>query len=103
MQVGAIEARIWNLRLSLNLTSEDGQIQIQPSQEFNSSYILQGWPTTQLGEEYKPFKSRKDELSVPDGRILWGARVVVLPPGQKSVLEEMHETHLGVSKMKALA
>ena len=66
-------------------------------------YILQGWPTTQLGEEYKPFKSRKSELSVLDGCILWGARVVVPPPGQKSVLEELHETHLGASKMKALA
>ena len=66
-------------------------------------YILQGWPTTQLGEEFKPFNSRKDELSVLDGCILWGARVVVPPPGQKAVLEELHETHLGVSKMKALA
>ena len=66
-------------------------------------YILQGWPTTQLGEEFKPFNSRKDELSILDGCILWGARVVVPPPGQKSVLEELHETHLGVSKMKALA
>ena len=33
-------------------------------------YILQGWPTAQLGEEYKPFTSRKDELSVLDGCIL---------------------------------
>ena len=66
-------------------------------------YILQGWPTAQLGEEYKPFTSRKDELSVIDGCILWGARIVVPPPGQKSVLEELHETHLGASKIKALA
>ena len=66
-------------------------------------YILQRWPTAQLGEEYKPFTSCKDELSVLDGCILWGARVVVPPPGQKSVLEELHETHLGASKMKALA
>ena len=28
---------------------------------------------------------------------------MVPPPAQKSVLEELHETHLGASKMKALA
>jgi len=56
-------------------------------------YILQGWPTAQqLAEEFKPFKSRKSELTVLDGCILWGARVVVLTQGQKSVLEELHET-----------
>ena len=38
-----------------------------------------------------------------DGCILWGAQVVVPPPGRKAVLEELHETHLGANKMKALA
>ena len=31
------------------------------------------------------------------------SRVVLPLSSQKSVLEELHETHLGVSKMKALA
>ena len=66
-------------------------------------YILQGWPTTQLGEEFKPFKSRRGERTVLNGCILWGARVVIPTQGQKSVLDELHETHLGASKMKALA
>jgi len=29
--------------------------------------------------------------------------VVVPPPGHKAVLEELHKTHLGINKMKALA
>ena len=66
-------------------------------------YILKGWPTTQLGEEFKPFKSRKSELTVLNGCIIWRARVIVPTNGQKSVLEELHEAHLGASKMKALA
>ena len=37
-----------------------------------------------------------------DGCILWGAQVVVPPPGCKAMLEELHETHLGANKMKAL-
>ena len=34
---------------------------------------------------------------------MWGARVVVLLQGGKLLLDELHETHPGVSKMKALA
>jgi len=66
-------------------------------------FILQGWPTTQLDEEFQPYCKRKSELSVLDGCILWGARVIVPPQGRKLVLEELHDTHLGASKMKSLA
>jgi len=65
-------------------------------------YVLQGWPTTQLDEQFKPFCQHKAELSVLDGCILWGARVIVPPPGRKPVLE-LHDSHLGASKMKSLA
>ena len=67
------------------------------------NYLQQGWPYSELEKEFKPFKSRRNELSIMDGCILWGARVVVPPPGHKAVLEELHETHLGANKMKVLA
>ena len=66
-------------------------------------YIMVGWPDTQLEEEFKPYRSRWKELSTLDGCILWGSRVVIPPQGRKAVLEELHETHPGCSKMKALA
>ena len=66
-------------------------------------YLLLGWPDQQLGEEFKPFTSRKDELSLQDGCILWGSRVVIPPQGREAVLEELHESHPGICKMKALA
>ena len=37
-----------------------------------------------------------------NGCILWEARVVILTQGQKSVLDELHETHLDASKIKAI-
>ena len=43
------------------------------------------------------------ELSLLEGHILWGARIVISPQGHKLLLEELHETHTGVSKLKALA
>uniref|UniRef100_H3AQ55 Gypsy retrotransposon integrase-like protein 1 n=1 Tax=Latimeria chalumnae TaxID=7897 RepID=H3AQ55_LATCH len=54
-------------------------------------YVLCGWP------------QRKNELSVEDGCILWGSRVIIPPPGQKQKLAELHEGHPGSSRMKALA
>ena len=44
-------------------------------------------------------------MSVPDECtcVLWGSRVVVPLPGRQAVLEELHDTHLGASKMKSLA
>ena len=65
--------------------------------------LRQGWPSSKLGDDFKPYQTRWKELSLLDGCVLWGARVIVPPPGRKLVLEELHETHPGVSKMKALA
>ena len=61
------------------------------------------WPEKKLDKEFQPYSSRKDELSVLDGCILWASRVVIPPPGQKLLLDELHENHPGKSKMKALA
>ena len=33
----------------------------------------------------------------------WASRVVVPPPGRQLILDELHDTHPGISKMKALA
>jgi len=43
------------------------------------------------------------ELSVLDGCVLWGSRVVISPQCQQAVLQELHPTHLGMTKMKSLA
>ena len=64
--------------------------------------VLQGWqPTTE--EELRPFHSRRNELSVHDGCVLWGSRVVIPQAGRARVLGELHEEHPGTSRMKALA
>ena len=35
--------------------------------------------------------------------MLWGSRVVVPPPGRQAVLQELHEGHPGITRMKALS
>ena len=67
-------------------------------------FALTGWPTScpHLGDEMKPYWSRKDEISIFDNCLLWGSRIIVPPQGRKSLLELLHISHAGVSRMKSL-
>ena len=64
--------------------------------------VRQGWSNSP-DSALSPFYSRRYELSVQDGCLLWGSRVIVPPSGRKAVLNELHEAHPGISRMKALA
>ena len=67
-------------------------------------FVLHGWPDSEMSaEELGPYKSRQNELSVEDGCVLWGNRVVIPPSLQSQVLSELHEAHPGMTRMKALA
>ena len=67
--------------------------------------ILSAWRTDmdEAEVEMKPYYSRKDELTVLKGCILWGSRVVIPPQGREALTEELHATHTGIVKMKNLA
>ena len=53
--------------------------------------------------ELRRYSQKALELSVVDGILLWGSRVIVPHPGRDIILQQLHETHPGVSKMKNLA
>ena len=66
-------------------------------------FTLHGWPASVENEIMKPYFSRRQELSIQGGCLLWGSRVVIPPQGRKEVLSILHETHPGVFRMKSLA
>jgi len=67
-------------------------------------YVKTKWPKPQTLEAgLRPFYRRREELSLQDGLLLWGSRVVIPPPGRKEVLRELHEGHPGMSRMKSSA
>ncbi|XP_048578377.1 uncharacterized protein K02A2.6-like [Nematostella vectensis] len=66
-------------------------------------YLLRGWPTDDTDPALTPYRKRRDELSVQDGCILWGARVIIPPDGRDQVKRELHSAHPGINRMKALA
>ena len=51
----------------------------------------------------QPFERRKNKLSLQDGCILWGGRVVIPSQLREQVVEELHAAHPGIVKMKSLA
>ena len=67
------------------------------------SLILEGWPEGLKSDELHPYYLKRSELSVLNGCILWGSRVVIPPQGRERVVEELHATHPGIVKMKSLA
>ena len=66
-------------------------------------WTLQGWPGWLKDPEFQPYFRRKHELSVEEGCVLWGSRVIIPPQGRHRMMKELHEAHPGASRMKALA
>ena len=70
-----------------------------------TQYVRDGWPTDgeMLSPPFRPYRSRKTELSLQDGCILWGCRVVVPPQGRDKVLRLLHDGHCGETRTKSFA
>ena len=66
-------------------------------------YTMNGWPSHVSRDCLKPYFSRRNELSTDNGVILWGLRVVIPDGFTERILGELHEEHIGICRMKALA
>ena len=66
------------------------------------NYILQGWPE-EVQSDLLPFNHRRSELTAHQGCVLWGSRVVIPVKGRTMLLEDLHEGHPGIVRMKSLA
>ena len=64
--------------------------------------VRSGWPGT-VETELTPYKHRCDELSTDADCVLWGGRVVVPRALRDRVKRQLHEGHVGCTKMKQLA
>ena len=65
-------------------------------------YLKTGWPA-KVPDAMKPYFTHRDELSIEEGCILWGIRVIVPKKLQSSVLDQLHEGHVGMVKIKMIA
>ena len=62
--------------------------------------IMQGLPKSikQVPPELQPFWTFREELTVEDGLILKGTRIVILTKQCKAILKLLHEGYLGLNK-----
>ena len=67
-----------------------------------SRCVQEGWPETPE-KEIQPFWNRRLELSLHDGCIVWGGRVVGPGVWREHLLSELHGGYPGVLRMKSLA
>ena len=65
--------------------------------------VAKGWSGDIVEDTLTPYQQRKAELSLLDGCVLWGTRVIVPLAGRQQVLDLLHDCHPGITKMKLLA
>ena len=69
-----------------------------------ATLVSRGWKNNiGTGEDFTPYSRRYSELSIVDGCVLCGSRVITPPKLWEGVLDEIHKSHPGIVKMKAIA
>jgi hypothetical protein len=66
-------------------------------------HITNGWQDTATYEMLKPLYSPRKEITLYQGCLLWGIRVIVPIKLRKQTLNMLQESHTGVIRMKAFA
>ena len=67
--------------------------------------ITQGWPSNvrEVPKELQPYWTFREELTIEDGLILKGTRIVIQSKKCEAVFKHIHEGHLGLNKCKVYA
>ena len=60
-----------------------------------------GWPN-QVQKEIENYFHKKVEISVENDCLLWDSTVIIAAKLREAMIEELHEEHQGIVKMKAL-
>lgn len=99
LSVNQLDDTILSAQRLRSLTSED------PLLSRVKDYVLHGWAKhlEDNDPQMQPFFHRKLELTVAQGLLYWGHRVVVPQTARGAMLKMLHETHQGASAMKAVA
>ena len=96
---------IYHITSQLNARSDSLQQLHEASQANDTLAILKytiqkGWPSTikELPSKIQPYWTFSEELTIEDGLILKGTRIVVPSMKQVEILKLIQEGHLGLTK-----
>ena len=64
--------------------------------------IMSGWPTMikEIPQVLQPYWTFREELTIEDGLILKGTRIVIPNKKHEAILNQIHDSHLGLNKHK---
>ena len=67
--------------------------------------IMSGWPANirEIPQILHPYWTFHKELTIEDGLILKGTRIVIPTKKRKAILKQIHDNHLGLTKCKLCA
>ena len=101
---GLRRVKMWSVTFLKQVTAEmvKKKTQVDPILSLVYRYVQNGWPSI-VDASLVPYKNKQDELTIHQGCLLWGARVVVPSSLRNEVLAELHETHPGMTRMKGLS
>ena len=66
-------------------------------------YVMNGWPKQNDNKDQQDYFVRRNELSVDQGCLQWGLRVIIPPNLKARMVSELHQEHTGIVRMKAIA
>ena len=73
----------------------------RPSIEQSILFTKTGWPD-HVSENLKTYWNRRHELTTEGNCIMWGLRVIVPKSLQTLVMQELHQEHQGIAKVKTI-
>lgn len=99
MQISHVQFSTQKLQQLRDETNGDAEM------EALKSIIITGWPETrrQLPSLLRPYWSFRDEMSVEDGIILKGDRIVIPLKARPGILAKLHESNHGIDKTRLRA
>lgn len=90
-----------SLPVTLNLLQEETRNDIILSKVIQ--YINNGWPRKVTEQSIFPYSLCKNQLSIENGVVMRGHKVVIPEKLQSKIISELHKSHLGIVKCKANA
>ena len=97
--------RCWTLLRALCLSLSQVQSASRRDPVVSAAYVYtrDGWPDVCPRDELSVYFAHRHELSIKNGCLLWGLRVVLPLQLRSRVLSLLHEGHPGIMAMKQLA
>jgi len=93
----------------LPFTLDWSKIKIETSRDTILAKVLNAVKTGEWDSDFsnilelKSYNLRKTQISVEQGCLLWGYRVIIPAKFRNNILSELHSCHMGSSSMKSLA